>query len=295
MHSDGRAAREAVNIGGRRVVAVRGTRSQTVSICTERNQRGGYEARYRLPIEVDIRPEDLAELPDLDALRTFLEYHNGVLEGPGPVPGARLPDLIGPPTPEDRWVRDAQSATDRAVSALVDEFRQKPYLHRVEHSLHARLHALLTSESILSQEVELQGGQRTQLVHKEWPETTPRDSATQARHRGLFDLAVLAPTQLTHASLDQFRQGRISPPIAIEVGLDYGLRHLKQDIEKLKNSEVPCSYIVHLSRVPVRDRDDIESALLELPDGCRAAYVQLHPTTGGARYKHVDQTEFHES
>ncbi len=218
-----------------------------------------------------------------------------MLEGPGQFRRTRLPGLIDAPNPEDSWLQDARAATDRAVNALVDEFLQKPYLHRVEHSLHARLHALLTSDSVLSREVELQGGQRTQLVHKEWPETTPRDSAKKARHRGLFDLAVLAPSQLNQASLPQFRQGRIRPPIAIEVGLDYGLRHLKQDIGKLKNSHVTRAYLVHLSRVPVLEPEEIESTLLDLPVDWRTACVQLHASTGATRYKHVDQSEFHDA
>ena len=50
----------------------------------------------------------------------------------------------------------------------------------------------------------------TWLIHKEWPETLP---GRDVDRRGLFDLAVLAPSQLAQASIDQFRQGRIHAPI----------------------------------------------------------------------------------
>lgn len=293
MHVDGQRSREWVSVGGRRVVIVRGTRTQTVSICTERNQPGRYQSRYRMPIEADIRAEDLDELPDLQSLQTFLESHNGQPEIGGKASPASLPSLIDPPGPEDAWLQSACAATDKAVTALVEEFRHKPFLHRVEHSLHAWLYGLLVRDSILNQQVRLGNqGEYTQLVHKEWPETTPREHAGNARPRGLFDLVVLAPGQLEQASLAQFRQGRISAPIVIEVGLDYGLGHLQQDIDKLKNSDVRCPYLLHLSRVRVRDQAKIESALLELPAKFKTACVHLDPGTGVIRYKHVDQSQF---
>lgn len=43
------------------------------------------------------------------------------------------------------------------------------------------------------------------LIQKEWPETPPGEDSDR---RGLFDLAVLAPSQLARASIDQYRQGR---------------------------------------------------------------------------------------
>ena len=78
------------------------------------------------------------------------------------------------------------------------------------------------------------------LIHKEWPETVP---GREVDRRGLFDLAVLAPSQPAQASIEQFRQGRIHAPIVVEVGLDYGRAHLEQDLEKLRNSEVPYAHV----------------------------------------------------
>ena len=124
------------------------------------------------------------------------------------------------------------SATEEAITALVDEFLDHPYLFRVEHSLHTRLYALLTGHRNIAQHVLIgDSGQWTQLVHKEWPETLANPLGTEYKRRGLFDIAILAPQQLEKASLEGFRQGRIDAPVVIELGLNYGFRHLKQDEE----------------------------------------------------------------
>ena len=49
-------------------------------------------------------------------------------------------------------------------------------------------------------------GHRTQLIHKEWPETRPRQDKGG---RGNFDFAILDPLQLAEARIDQFAGGHI--------------------------------------------------------------------------------------
>jgi hypothetical protein len=123
------------------------------------------------------------------------------------------------------------------------------------------------------------------LIHKEWPETLP---GRDADRRGLFDLAVLAPSQLAQASIDQFRQGRIHAPIVVEVGLDYGRAHLEQDLEKLRNSEVPYAYVVHFSRLPAGGK--VEDLLTAAYPNIRTAYAHV-PPTGGRAVKHLTDTD----
>lgn len=292
MSSDGSTEwkKTTTRVGERLVVLARRTKTQTVNVCTADNVPGRYEFRYRLPIGADIEPGDLAELDGLDALRQFLEMRNGALETPDGSQPAQVPAPISVPPADDPWVVAAAAATERALDTLVDEFREKPYLHRVEHSLHVRLHALLVEERILAEEVQLKSGERTQLVHKEWPETVP--GGPEAR-RGSFDLVVLAPQQLREAELAQFRQGRIEAPIVIEVGLDYGLRHLEQDMSKLLNSGVAHPYVLHLSRVPITPdkQEPVEYAIRRASSPIKSAYVHIDPGTGGARYKRVGQAE----
>ena len=68
----------------------------------------------------------------------------------------------------------------------------------------------------------------------------------------------------------------------IEVGLDYKLTHLKADVEKLKNSGIEDSYLVHLVRQDVADDfDAVEQFLLGC--GLRTGYARL--TSARAFYK----------
>jgi hypothetical protein len=114
----------------------------------------------------------------------------------------------------------AVEKVEQAVDLLVDDFAEHPYRHRVEHSLHLQLYRALADHRQLDVLAPVgTSSLRAGLIHKEWPETRP---GRDADRRGLFDLAVLAPSQLAQASIDQFRQGRIHAPIVVEVGLDYG-------------------------------------------------------------------------
>lgn len=114
---------------------------------------------------------------------------------------------------------------------------------------------------LLGPVTSLADGNETQLVHKEWPETAPRRGRGRTvERRGLFDIAVLSPGQVRRASLEQFRQGRIAPPIVVELGLDYGADHLRGDVKKFENSQVLHGRLVHLTRLPPR-RDGVESVM----------------------------------
>ena len=93
------------------------------------------------------------------------------------------------------------------MDLFVDDFAEHPYRHRVEHSLHLQLYRALADHRQFDVLAPVgTSSLRAGLIHKEWPETLP---GRDADRRGLFDLAVLAPSQLAQASIDQFRQGRI--------------------------------------------------------------------------------------
>ncbi len=276
-----------IHVSGRLVVLTHGTKSQTVAICTAANEVGTYAERWRLGPLPSVAGEELAELADLDALRAWLLSHDAVPADATAGRGAHLPSLVEADEVSQDWLNDASAAVERTITTAVEQFIQDPYLHRVEHSLHAELYRLLKQEPILAQPARLRTGELTQLVHKEWPETHPRQKEGAFGPRGLFDLAVLAPVQVQRASLEQFRSGRVAAPIVIEVGLDYGLRHLQQDQAKVLNSRVRAPYLLHLSRVAVIDAPAVE-ALVESPEPViKAAYVHHNPRTGTVTYKHL--------
>jgi hypothetical protein len=272
-------------LNDRRVIVRTGTKSQTVNVCTRRNAPGEYEAVYRLPILSAIAAPDVPELADLHAFGTWLvETRNARLErssGQPVVSGA----AVGISAADETWLRVAVEKVEQAVDLLVDDFAEHPYRHRVEHSLHLQLYRTLAGHRQLDVLAPVgTSSLRAGLIHKEWPETVP---GSDADRRGLFDLAVLAPSQLARASIEQFRQGRIHAPIAVEVGLDYGRAHLEQDLEKLCNSKVPHAYVVHFSRLPAAG--NVEDLLTAAYPNIRTAYAHI-PPTGGRTVKHLTDT-----
>jgi hypothetical protein len=160
---------------------------------------------------------------------------------------------------------------------LIDEFRAQPFIHRVEHSLHVRLMQLLSEWEHLRGWYPINdSGFKTQLIHKEWPETRPRKKKPELivdRRRGSFDVVVLAPSQLEKATLEQFTVGRIDAPIVVELGLGYWNDHLSGDREKLTNSQVQRPYLVHLSRMPSGYQEETEVIVAGIEAPTQIAYV----------------------
>ena len=82
---------------------------------------------------------------------------------------------------------------------------------------------------------------------------------------------MLAPAQFEKLTLEQFLQGRIEPPIVIEVGLDYGLKHINGDIDKFLTSNVQHPYVIHLSRMGRR----VEAVEDRINEGYSAGGVEV--------------------
>jgi hypothetical protein len=272
--------KQSFQVDGRRVIVRTGMKSQTVRVCTPQNTPGEYEAVYRLHILSAIAAADVPEMADLNALRTWLvETRNARQEEPSGQPV--VPEAVGISAVDEAWLRAAVEKVQRAVDLLVDDFAAHPYRHRVEHSLHLQIYRALADQHLDDLAPVGNSSLRAGLIHKEWPETQPGKDADR---RGLFDLAVLAPSQLKQASIDQYRQGRIHAPIVVEVGLDYGVAHLRQDLEKLRNSEVPHAYVVHFSRLPASG--DVDHLLTAAYPNIRTAYAHV-PLTGRKTVKHL--------
>ncbi len=275
---------------GRQVVLVRGTKTQTVNVCTLDAPVGDYEHVYRLPIAEDVEPADLAELADAAAVHDWVASHRGVEEqqrnGRSGRPVLPLVDVEA----DSDWLIAATTAVETVLDDVVTAFLARPYLHRVEHSLHAELYLRLKGQAALRDEFPLRTSEMTQLVHKEWPETRPDLSPGASGKRGAFDLAVMSPEGLAAATLEQFRQGRIAAPIVIEVGLDYGQKHLEGDGKKMLDSGVEVPYLLHLSRVRDVNATEIEAYVSAPPGQLRVAYVH-HDPRGGARYKRLGDGE----
>lgn len=97
---------------------------------------------------------------------------------------------------------------------------------------------------------------------------------------------MLAPEHLSAATFIDFRQGRIKPNVAIEVGLDYSLKdHLQLDAAKLKNSGVTNSYLIHLVR---QDFYDDFQAVERFVTTCEIKTAYTRVTGSQAFYKLVN-------
>jgi hypothetical protein len=173
---------------------------------------------------------------------------------------------------DDPWLAQGRKHVEQSIDSLIQEFAQFPYLHRVEHSIHAQLFHIMMSHEELAQRVLFgNDSATTQLVHKEWPESIARED----KDRGNFDLAVLTPQLLKScASIKAFREGRLHAPIVIEVGLDYKAKHLAGDVLKLLNSKPKYGYLIHLVRESSRE-PEAEKIILESESkfGIKTAYV----------------------
>ena len=144
---------------------------------------------------------------------------------------------------------------ESAIDNMIDNFIVEPYMHRCEHSVHCELYNMLTVHRALQGFYKLNDTVtlfKTSIVHKEWPETIPRESKNG--RRGNFDLAILDPKMIQQATITEFFNGHITPSFVVELGLNYGINHLIDDHEKLINSKINTissdgdmrGYLVHL-------------------------------------------------
>jgi hypothetical protein len=227
------------------------TKSLTVNICDANNRRGDYEWIVRVFRPDDVTESEITAHESILGLVAWLQDAKGGEIEKGPPPPIDPGIDPAPPPEEDReWIEHAVAVVEKSLDKLVDEFLRVPYLHRVEHSLHARLFAILATDPHLNCELPLRNG-TTQPIHKEWPETVPSPET----RRGNFDLAILSPALLARHSVEVFRRGNIPAPIVLELGLDYGAAHLEQDADKLIQSAVQHGYLVHFTRRAATEKE----------------------------------------
>lgn len=92
-------------------------------------------------------------------------------------------------------------------------------------------------------------------------------------HRVEHSLPIRLVQLLQGTVLEPFRAGRLDAPVVIELGLNYGERHLAGDQEKLANSEVQHPYLVHLSRMPSSRQGATEGLIAGIIKRTKTAYV----------------------
>jgi hypothetical protein len=271
-------------IEGRDIHIVTGRLSQTVNVCDANNRIGEYDWIVRLFGPNFVSGDEVRQRASISGLIQWLrENRSGRVEQTSPFDGEQLTISVEQPiTPNDAlWIQRAMQITGICINELVLEFLDFPYLHRVEHSIHIRLHSILSVQPHFARHFSLANGiASTQPIHKEWPEITPRPE--KGNRRGNFELAILSPDRLKTCTLDDFKNGRVIPPIVIEMGMNYDNGHLANDAEKLLNSQVEHGYLVHLMRERPHD-DSVDHTIMRLQQECtiRIAFARIE---GGKKY-----------
>jgi hypothetical protein len=183
---------------------------------------------------------------------------------------------------DSSWETEITPIIDQTINQIVLEFTDFPYLHRSADSIHCEFFRVLASHRVLNHTYPLDKWS-SQPLHKGWP-YNPTDLTA-----GNLDLCIFSPTLLRISSAEDFREGRIRPTLAIEIGLDNDLEHLKHSAEKLQHNGQ--GYLIHLVREEMQDDFEAVEMFLRLSEenGVKTAYVRLTETH--AFYKLINGKE----
>lgn len=275
----------------RRVIIRNGNKTQTINVCSRENIAGQYDYIVRCRPTKRFTYDSLQQL----GLQTTQELIDFLRKTQGcdveTEPTSKQPSDLGttdnetskPSSKLSRWDALAVDIVSRAIDQLVLDFVEFPYLYRTEHSLHCELFRILKSHTMFATTYPMNHRQ-TQCVHKEW-------SRRGTSAGGHIDLCVLAPDDLKCCSFRDFREGHLRPAIAIELGVDYSLKHLRDDERKVIASESRVCFLVHLVREHVTDNFE-EVQLFLLKTNCKSAYARV--TGDRAFVKLVSDSEIRE-
>jgi hypothetical protein len=183
---------------------------------------------------------------------------------------------------DSSWETEVSPIIEQIINQIILEFIDFPYLHRVADSIHCEFFRVLASHRALNHTYPM-GKWSSQPLHKGWP-------CNSAELTDCYlDLCVFSPTLLRISSVEDFREGRIRPVLAIEIGLDDDLIRLKRRAEKLQHNGQ--GYLIHLVREEVVDDFEAVEAFLRLSEenGIKTAYVRMTETH--AFYKLINGKE----
>jgi len=287
-------------IEGRKVRVLTGQRgkadrakSQTVNICTKDNRIGQYDYVYRLYSPYFTSEEECKNFQTVESCGMYLKKKYHAKEERSPDKGEDIGKdesatgpIVNKMVSPSSWDEKIAKVVEETIDQFVCEFLEFPYLHRREHSIHCELYRLLYSRRILSGHHPM-GKWFSQLIHKEWPEFSPRCDKSQ---RGTIDLCIISPERLKNCSWKEFIDGKIVPSIGIEIGLDYSSKHLRNDLNKLSNSPINFGYVIHLVRHNYSDDFEIvEKLILQAAQKVKTAYARL--TDNKVFYKMINDNE----
>ena len=134
-----------------------------------------------------------------------------------------------------------------AINDLIERFISEPFFFYAEQDMHAYVYHKLISGKLGEERVETYFGDKTVLLHREYPTLNTYPGARGKPTRGHFDLAVIdpahAPESHWRTHVTQPRYARHRPKVAIEFGLNeigttrLDLTHFKKDFTRLTDRE----------------------------------------------------------
>lgn len=142
---------------------------------------------------------------------------------------------------------------EKEISNLIEWFKKYPYYFRTEEDVHCYLYCRLIQYPEFSELVQARNSTFTNILHHEFP-SIDKGKGNTDEHKFRYDLVILDKSSLNEIINWNNFAGQdnttIAPLIAIELGLNCGVGHLKADYMKLNNlkNNVNRGYIIHLMR-----------------------------------------------
>ena len=254
---------------GRKVKIGKGSKTQTVNICTKDNVHGLYDyiIRFRPPsinedILNSIRAESVEEL-----VRHLEEQYDGIVEeysenyeplnkGSAYKRHVKKKDSIPPVVqafpdqpkkmPKKSSEKSVQIEKVREISQRFSlEFIKNPYLCYTEHGLHARFYMMFYNALSAQERYFNWGKNKVCTVQKEYP--TAGHLGRSRRQN--WDISVIkTPPQSIKKqhSYDYLRLAAV-----VEFGLNERKEHLMNDVERICHADanVDQGFIIHLYRI----------------------------------------------
>ncbi|ACF14276.1 hypothetical protein Ctha_1819 [Chloroherpeton thalassium ATCC 35110] len=279
-------------IEGHKIKVVTGEKTQTINVYVENGDEGNFDPKLRVTNPALFINESFFDneiLSSLDDMVILLkEKHKAEFELQNDISMVK-PNVFRSIIPHDPlWTQNIIPDVEKAINKVLYTFLELPYLHRVEHSLHGELYDYLMDCQLLHQFIDL-GCCTTGVVHQNWPELTMRPGKSV---KGYFDVAILRPPKKAEQpiSLRQFREGQLTPTVAIEAGLDYGIDRLQDNYEKLKHSGIKNCYLIHFSRPTGQYQDGVEEFIKKVIENealgaPKIAYASV--SKNKIRYRHL--------
>lgn len=171
--------------------------------------------------------------------------------------------------------KEIVQCVENSIKELIKVFCENPYFFYTENDIHCFIYRLLYNEMSEKDNwcAEINGKKvRTLPVHKEYPTREiyiKKEKSSNGRGtRRRFDIVVFHEKDIELFNFKEkpkrFNKYPAEPFIAIQIGLDYNLDHLKSDWKSLTDNKncVNYKYLLHFDRKGQETIEDIKKVII---------------------------------